>query len=50
LVSVKAVIILVGALAFILAGGVGILASARDRLSFETQSVRESLNPRGDKS
>jgi len=50
LVSVKAVIILVGALAFILAGGVGIIASATDRLRFESQNVRQSLNPRGDKS
>lgn len=48
LVSIKAVLVLVVALAFILGGGVQILASAKDRLSFETTKIREGINPRGD--
>jgi len=49
LVSAKAVIILIVAMAFILGGGVQILASAKDRLSFETEAIRTSLNERGEK-
>lgn len=50
LVSIKAVLILVVSLAFILGGGVQILASAKDRLSFETTKIREGINPREDES
>ena len=48
LVSAKAVLVLIVAMAFILGGGVQILASAKDRLSFETEKVRTSLNERGE--
>lgn len=48
MVSVRVVLLLVVAGAFILAGGVGIASGAIDRLRFEAESVRTSLNRRGD--
>jgi len=48
LVSIKAVLVLVVAMAFILGGGVQILASAKDRLGFEVEQARTSLNERGE--
>jgi len=49
LVSAKSIIILIVAMAFILGGGVQILASAKDRLGFEVEQARTALNERGEK-
>ena len=48
MVSAKAVLVLVLAMAFILSGGVGLVAGAADRLRFEASSLKQSINPRGE--